>query len=80
MQSGELIVTGKDRAYIELHGFPSEVKVYFKDCEEVVPCNHHHHDELEWEVHASNVRLNGFVLVIRWSVTNVREVAWQASY
>lgn len=80
MQSGELTVTGKDRAIIPLHHFPSEVKVRFADHEEKVPCNHHHHDELEWEIHASNVVVGGYVLVIRWSVTNVREIVWHVAY
>lgn len=81
MQSGELTVTGKDKAIIPLHHFPSEVKCHFKDHEHVHPCNHHHHhDELEWEVHASNTVRGGFVLVIKWSVANVREVSWHVSY
>jgi hypothetical protein len=80
MQSGELIVTGKDKATIPLHKFPAEVKVRFKDHEVVVPCNPHHRDELEWEVHSSNHHQGGFVLVISWSVTNVREIVWHASY
>lgn len=80
MQSGELIVTGKDKAHIPVHAFPAEVKVHFKDHEVPVPCNPHHSDWLEWEVHASNTHRGGFVLVIRWSVTNVREISWHVSY
>jgi len=80
MQSGELLVTGKDTAHIPLHKFPSEVKVHFKGHEEVVPCNPHHSDTLEWEVHHSNTVPGGYVLLIKWSVTNVREIVWHVYY
>ena len=80
MQSGELIVTGKDKAIIPLNGFPSEVKAHFKDDEVVVPCNPIHADTLEYEVHASNTVAGGFVLIISWDVTNVREIVWHAFY
>lgn len=78
MQSGELIVTGKDEAKVALHGFPTKVKVSFKDDCDIIPCNPHHHDDLEWEVHHSVHHHGGFVLVIRWHVTSVREIAWTA--
>ena len=83
MQSGEIIVTGKDEAVINLKGKPSKVIVHFKDHSHVVPCNHHHHDELEWEVQRykrHHQHLSGYVLVIKWDVTNVREIKWSASY
>jgi hypothetical protein len=80
MQSGELIVTGKNNVRIRLEGFPSLIEVAFKGEECEVPCNPHHVDSLEYEVHASNTVRSGFVLVIKWSVTNVREIKWQASY
>lgn len=81
MQSGELFVTGKDKVVISLKKFPSKVSVHFKDEPHVVPCNHHHHDELKWEVHASHHHYkSGFILVIEWNVTNVREIKWEASY
>jgi hypothetical protein len=80
MQSGELVVTGKDKVYIPLHKFPSEVHAKFKHDSSVVPCNPHHADQLEYEIHVSNTVLSGFVLLIKWNVTGVREVVWRVSY
>ena len=80
MQSGELIVTGKDKATIPLNGIPSEVKVHFKHELELTPCNPHHRDCLEYEVHASHHHHSKFVLVIQWEVTGVREIVWKISY
>lgn len=80
MQSGELIVTGKDHIIIKLKGFPAKVHAHFVHELEVVPCNPHHRDTLEWEVQHSNTVNSGFVLVIKWSVTGVREVKWTVSY
>lgn len=80
MQSGELFVVGKDKIVINLHRFPSEVKVHFKGHDEIVPCNPHHSDTLEWEVHSTIHSSSGFALVIKWSVSSLREVVWQASY
>jgi hypothetical protein len=80
MQQGELTVTGTDKVSIPLHKFPSEVHARFKHDLEVVPCNPHHADTLEFDVHHSNTTLSGFVLVISWSVAGVREIVWRASY
>lgn len=80
MQSGELIVTGKDEAKIVLNGFPLKVRVAFKDDFSAVPCNPHHHDGLEWEVHRSIFHHSGFVLLIKWHVSSVREIEWFAQY
>lgn len=80
MQSGELIVTGKNSIHIHLAKLPGEVKVYFKDECDITPCNPHHVDSLEYEVHASNTHHHGFVLVINWNVSGVREIVWRASY
>jgi hypothetical protein len=80
MQSGELIVTGKDKATIPLNGIPSEVKVHFKHDLELTPCNPHHRDCLEYEVHVSHHHHSRFVLLIRWEVSSVREIVWKVSY
>lgn len=80
MQKGELIVSGKDKIKIDLHGFPREVKVEFSDQCVIVPCNPHHHDFVEFEVHSSQSNRGGFVLVISWDVTGVREIKWAAYY
>lgn len=80
MQSGELIVSGKDKIKIDLHGRPREVKARFTDDDCVVPCNPHHYDFLEYEVHTSNHNHHGFVLVISWEVSGVREIKWTVYY
>jgi hypothetical protein len=80
MQSGELFVTGKDEAIIALNGFPRKVRVDFKGEPVVTPCNPHHHDKLEWEVHRSHHHHGGFILIIKWEVTGVREIEWTAWY
>jgi len=80
MQSGELIVSGKNSLHIPLERVPAEVKCYFKDEFEVVPCNPHQVDELEYEVHTSNTLRSGFVLIIKWNVSGVREINWQVSF
>jgi hypothetical protein len=80
MQSGELTVSGSDHLAIALRGFPTKVDVHFKDDMLPVPCNPHHHDELEYEVHSSNLVLGKFVLKIKWRVTSVREIVWRVYY
>lgn len=76
MQSGELIVTGTDQISINLNGMPAEVKVRFKDEEQIVPCNPHHLDFLEFEIQS----VVGFILLIKWNVTNIREIKWHVAY
>jgi hypothetical protein len=80
MQQGELTVTGADSIIIPLTGFPGEVKCYFKDHVVVAPCNPHHFDELEYEVHLSNTVQGGFILKIMWVVSGVREVVFRIFY
>ena len=80
MQAGELIVTGKDKAIIPLHGYPREVNCHFKHGLDMVPCNPHHNDELEYEVHTSHHHHGGFVLIIQWHVSGVREITWHVHY
>lgn len=81
MQSGELIVIGKDRVVIPLHGFPCAVKCRFTRDMCVIPCNPHHNDSLEYEVLASHYQNHkGFVLVIKWNVSGVRDIVWHVHY
>jgi len=80
MQRGELTVTGQDFAIIKLTGFPSKVDCFFKDQAVLVPCNPHHYDEVECEVHVSNTSLSGYVLKVMWTVTGVREVVFRVYY
>lgn len=80
MQSGELIVTGTNSIHIPLDRMPAEVKAHFKDEAEMTPCNPHDVDYLEYAVHTSNSHHRGFVLVIKWSVSGVREIKWHVSY
>jgi hypothetical protein len=76
MQSGELTVTGHDHVEIPLQKLPSKVEAHFKDHSIPVPCNPHHRDELEYEVHSSILHHAKFVLKISWRVTGVREIVW----
>jgi hypothetical protein len=80
MQSGELTVTGKNSIHIPLEHLPAEVKVYFKDDCEVVPCNPHHVDRLEYEVHTNNKHHMHFMLIVKWDVSDVREIVWHVSF
>jgi hypothetical protein len=77
MQSGELFVVGKDHVTIHLHGNPQKVVVQFKDEHHITPCNPNDFDELEWEVER---HLFGYVLRIKWQVTDVREIKWEVDY
>ena len=80
MQSGELIVIGNNSISIPLSKMPSEVKAHFKDELNFVPCNPHNADYIEYEVQVSFKTKGGFVLVINWNVSGVREIAWHAYY
>lgn len=80
MQSGELVVSGKDSLNIHLKGLPKKVSVHFVDDCDLVPCNPHHVDFLEYEVHVSHTHHHGFTLVINWHVSGVREIKWSAHY
>lgn len=80
MQQGELTVTGHDHATITLHGFPTKVECFFKDHVIPVPCNPHHHDEVECEVHHDYSGRHKFVLKIRWRVSGVREIVFRVYY
>lgn len=80
MQSGELIVIGKDKAVIHLHNCPSRVVVLFKDECVIAPCNPHHHDSLEWEVFHPHSHHHPSTLVIKWHVSGVREINWRVYY
>jgi hypothetical protein len=77
MQSGELIVTGKNSIHIPINKFPSEVKCRFKDEFATIPCNPDDADRLEYEVLVNNTT---FTLHIKWKVTGVREIKWEVAY
>lgn len=78
MQQGELIVTGTNSIEIPLHRFPSEVRAHFKDNgPEPVPCDPGDVDTLEYEVQNTGGK---FILIVRWSVSSVREIKWNVSY
>ena len=88
MQSGELIVSGKDKVVISLHDFPSKVSVAFTDEPVLVPCSPKHADMLEWEIekrsckckHGKNKKHTCVDLVIKWNVNGVRDVKWEVYY
>jgi len=80
-QSGELIVSGKDQVEIHLSGMPREVKCHFKDLQVCpAPCDIHHVDSLEYQVHHSIRHHSKYVLRINWSVSSVREIVWHIFY
>lgn len=88
MQSGELTVTGCNSTRIPIAAWPRQVIVRFKHEHEIVPCNPHHKDELEFEIigideHLRDHRKPGhhhhdrqFFLVINWEVSGIREIVW----
>lgn len=81
MLSGELVVVGTNSLSIPLERMPAEVKVHFKDNLELVPCNPHHADTLEYAVHTIfNSHRYKYALIISWKVSGVREIKWKASY
>ena len=81
MQSGELTLSNHGHIDLPLKHFPSKVEVYFLDNGHIpVPCNPHQPDELEYEVHSSNLVLGRFVLKIKWRVATVREVVYKVYY
>lgn len=80
MQKGELVITGSNSIRIPLDGRPRHFNVYFKHESEIVPCNPQDVDYIECDTHASNTTRSGFVLVIKWSVSGVREVVYEVSF
>lgn len=80
MQSGELIVTGSNIATIILSGAPGEVHVHFANEANIVPCDPSNADTLEYEVRRSHNVASGYVLLIKWNVSGVREIKWHVAY
>lgn len=80
MQSGELIVTSKDKANIELVSHPCLVRVRFEGDGCVIPCNPQHHDHLKWTLIPAHGLSQKYILQISWQVTNVRKIVWEAFY
>jgi len=80
MQKGELVIVGKNTINIPLDSLPRHYKAYFKNECEIVPCNPQDVDFIECDVHASNTTRGGYVLVIKWSVSGVRDVVYEVSY
>jgi hypothetical protein len=80
MQSGELIVTGKNSIHVPVNKFPSEVKCRFKDEFAAIPCNPDDADRLEYEIIVSTTTPTTFTLFINWKVTGVREIKWEVAY
>lgn len=76
MQSGELIVTGKDRVDIKLHHQPNHITARFGDNCEPIPCDPRDFDFLEYELHHIDGR---FVLRITWDVAQMRTIFWEVS-
>lgn len=77
MEKGELLVIGNDHIEIQLQGRPDETRAHFTGQETITPCNPIHFDSLSSHVVQKG---NQFYLVITWSVSNVREIKWEADY
>jgi hypothetical protein len=81
MQQGKMFVISANSITIPLDGFPGEVRVDFSDKQpEPIPCNPNDEDSLQFAVHASSTVASGFVLIISWSVSGVREIKWEVDY
>ena len=80
MQKGELVITGANSIQIPLDGLPRHYHVHFKNEYEIVPCNPQDVDFIECDIHISNTKRGGYVLVINWSVSGVREVVYEVLY
>ena len=83
-EGGELVVSGADKVSIPLLAFPHKVEVEFKKkhhhpppCD---PHHHPHHDELEWEVHRNYHGHHAYTLLIKWNVSDLREIFWTVYY
>lgn len=81
-QSGDLFVTGQGKVEIRLldrHRPPEEIFVFLKEHHHHhhVPCNPHTLEEVECELHFKE---HHYVLVIKWHVTDVREIVWAVRY
>lgn len=82
MQSGELIVTGKDQASFMLIKCPALIKIRFEGDGCVIPCNPQHYDFLDWQLitESKNIFGHKHSLLIHWGVTGVRKIVWEAFY
>jgi hypothetical protein len=80
MQEGELVVAGSNIATIILHGAPGEVKVHFAHEAAIVPCDPQNADTLEYEVRKNLNVASGYVLLIKWNVSGVREIKFKVAY
>lgn len=75
--SGQILVSGKNKLEIDLkYGKPDAVIVEFKHKHTDIPCDPHC-DVLEWALHEKH---HGFVLEIRWHVSNAREIIWGVNF
>lgn len=85
VRTGELIITGHDKIFIDLTREPRRVFVKFEDDHFPAPCNPTHHDDLQWEVKKTHHRRSGghvvqYDLVISWHVAGTRKVFWQVEF
>lgn len=79
---GNLSVVGKGKIDVQLHRHPpTRFHVQFKSDpnspHQPHPCNPHQVDDLEWDLHYKE---GHYVLVIKWNVVDVREIAWLVEY
>jgi hypothetical protein len=76
IQFGEFCTTGKGKLDVDLLCPPKRIKVEFKDSPNQVPCNPHH-DRLSWDIVKTPGKL---ILVIKWNVSDIREIKWMVFY
>ncbi len=86
---GELTVTGADEARFDLTRNPEYISVEFAD-EDCTPCDPGSDDELDYEVHSVCCehkchhkchcchKHKRWELVIRWKVSGLRKIVWEA--
>jgi hypothetical protein len=77
-EQGELVVIGKDAVEIQLNRRPREVRVEFKDEQKIVPCDPQDFDALEF--YWFQRRSGHYFLIVKWSVSAVREIVWEVRY
>jgi hypothetical protein len=77
METGELSVIGNDFIELQLQGRPDRTRVHFAGEQVIAPCSPHHFDSLDSFVIQKG---NQFYLVIKWQVSNTRDIKWEADY
>lgn len=83
-EGGVFTANGSGSVVFRLRGHerPERVRVDFDGDVELVVCNPHHRDELEWDVvqtahhHHDGHHEHRYELRVRWHVSGIRRVTW----